>query len=259
VANNVSDLNSGGILLSDETGPTHDNLITGNSVHDNALDCGITLASHGPSPHADSKLPYGVFNNSIVNNNASNNGLIGAGAGIGIFAPGPGNLAYGNKVIGNTIVNNGLPGVTLHNHAAPPGAPDISLNDTMIIGNFISGNAADDADAATPGTAGINIYSVAPVYGTVIAQNTIQNEALGVVMNNPGNMEVHLNNLLGGGTGVTNLGKGTVNATMNFFGCAGGPGTTGCASVNGAAVVSSPSLSVPVGTAPPAGSPQGPQ
>ena len=62
-------------------GMTHDNLITGNSVHDNALDCGITLASHPPSPQAASKLPYGVFNNNVIGNTASRNGLVGRGRG----------------------------------------------------------------------------------------------------------------------------------------------------------------------------------
>ena len=90
------------------------------------------------------------------------------------------------------------------------------------MGNFISGNGADTEDAATPGTAGINVYSVAAVYQTQILENTVQNEAMDVVMNHPGGMDVHLNNLLGAGVGVANLGKGAVNATMNFFGCAGG-------------------------------------
>jgi parallel beta-helix repeat protein len=48
VRNEVED-NSGGVLLTDETGPNHDNLISGNSVHDNPFDCGITLASHPPA------------------------------------------------------------------------------------------------------------------------------------------------------------------------------------------------------------------
>jgi parallel beta-helix repeat protein len=253
VSNNEISQNSGGILMSDETGMTHDNLITGNSVHDNALDCGITLASHAPSPQATSKLPYGVFNNSIVGNTSSRNGLVGGGAGIGVFAPGPGNLAFGNKIIGNVITNNGLPGVTIHNHALVPGAPGINLNDTVIVGNYISGNAADAADAATSGPTGINIYSVAPVYGVIISQNTIVNEAIDVVMNNPGSMEVHMNNLLGGGIALQNLGKGSVNASMNFFGCPGGPGTTGC----GTAVGASPWLTAPVATAPSAGPARG--
>ena len=155
VSNNVVELNSGGILLSDETGMTHDNLITGNTVQLNAYDCGITLASHAPSPQATSKLPYGVFNNVIQGNVSADNGHAGSGgAGIGIFAPGPGNLNFGNRIVGNLILNNGHPGVTMHNHAAPPGAPGINLNDNVIVGNLISGNGADTADATTPGTDG---------------------------------------------------------------------------------------------------------
>jgi parallel beta-helix repeat protein len=255
VANNVVDLNSGGILLTDETGETYENMITSNSVRDNALDCGITLASHSPSPQASSKLPYGVFNNNIVGNQVIGNGGIGAGAGVGVFAPGPGNLAYGNKVIGNTIERNGLPGVTVHNHAAPPGAPGINLNGIVIMHNVISGNGADTEDATTPGTAGINIYSVAPVYATEILQNTITNEALDVVMNNPGAMDLHLNNLLGSGVGVANLGKGSVNAGMNFFGCAAGPGTSGCTTLMGSSISATPWSAGSVGpAAPPAGS-----
>ena len=257
VANNEVDLNSGGILLSDETGQTYENLITSNNVHDNALDCGITLASHAPSPKAASQAPYGVFSNNIVHNNASNNGRVGAGAGVGIFAPGPGNLAFSNRVIGNVLQNNGLPGVTIHNHAAVPGAPPANLNGNVIMGNLISGNAADTEDAATPGTAGINVYSVVPVYGTQILENTIENEALGVVMNNPGGMELHLNNLPASGVGIANLSKGTVDASMNYFGCAAGPGTTGCSTVNGPGVNSAPWLSMPVGSAPSTGSPKG--
>jgi len=241
VSNNVVEMNSGGILLSDETAQNYENLIIGNTVRDNALDCGITLASHAPSPQAASKLPYGVFNNNVIGNTSSNNGRVGGGAGVGIFAPGPGNMAYGNKVIGNTLVDNGQPGVTMHNHAAPAGAPPVNMNANVIEGNFISGNLADVQDAATSGPTGINVYSVAPIYGTQILGNTIENEAVDVVMNHPGGMQVHLNNLLGGGVGVANTGKGTIDGTLNYFGCASGPGTTGgCSSVTGNGVVSWP-------------------
>ena len=216
------------MLLTDETGSNHDNMIVGNNIHDNPFACGITMASHPPSPQSGSTLPYGVFDNTIARNTSESNGLgtPGAGAGIGIFAAGPGNFAFGNKVVSNTLRNNGLPGVTVHNHAAPPGAPGINLNDIVIIGNTISGNAADTADASTPGTAGINIYGVGPIYGLMITGNTIEGEANGVVINAPGSMDVHLNNFMVGTNGVSSSGKGIVNATMNYWGCAGGPGTT---------------------------------
>lgn len=48
VVRNESEHNSGGILITDETGPSHDNLISGNYVHDNPFACGVTMASHGP-------------------------------------------------------------------------------------------------------------------------------------------------------------------------------------------------------------------
>ena len=249
VSNNNVELNAGGILLTDETGVTYVNQITGNNVHDNSLDCGITLASHPPSPQASSTSPYGVVNNNIVGNTVTGNGVIGMGGGVGIYAPGPGNQAYGNQVIGNVIMNNGLPGVVVHNHAAPAGAPGVNLNALVIVGNYISGNGADTADATTPGTAGINIYGVAGIWATEIMQNTIVNEAYDVVMNNPGSMDVHMNNLLGSGAGVANTGKGGLDASANFFGCATGPGTTGCTTVSGPAV--SPAwLNASVPTAP---------
>lgn len=250
ISNNEIELNSGGVLLSDETGMTHDNLLTGNSVHDNALDCGITLASHAPSPQAASKLPYGVFNNSVVGNTSSGNGAIGQGAGVGIYAAGPGNLAFGNKVIGNVITNNGLPGVTIHNHASVAGAPPFNLNDTLIVGNYIAGNGADDADAATSGPTGINLYGVGAYYGTLISQNTIENEGVAIVMNNPGAVEIHMNNLMAN-FGVIDT-NGVVDATLNYFGCPEGPGAnaSGCAGVSGTPVSSSPWLKAPVATAP---------
>jgi hypothetical protein len=84
--------NSGGILLSDDTGATHHNLIIANLVRNNPFDCGITLASHPPASLTGSTSPLGVFRNTIANNYSSGNGLQvpGAGAGIGIFDSVPG-------------------------------------------------------------------------------------------------------------------------------------------------------------------------
>ncbi len=235
IANNIVKNNAGGILISDETGPTHDNVISGNTVTGNSYDCGITLASHPPAAMAGLKGPAGVYHNTIAGNTSTNNGtqVPGAGAGIGIFAPGPGNQNYGNVVINNIVSGNGLPGVTMHNHANVPHAPLANLNDNMIIGNQISGNAADTADAATPGPAGINIYSQVPVTGLVIVGNVIRNEQIDVAINTPsGGAMVRLNDLQGS-TGVDNLGSGTIDALQNYWGCAAGTGQTGCAGVIG--------------------------
>ena len=82
ISNNVIQNNAGGILITDDTGASYDNVISGNLVSNNPYDCGITLAAHGTT---------GVYNNTISGNQSLNNGLKlpGAGAGVGLFAPGP--------------------------------------------------------------------------------------------------------------------------------------------------------------------------
>ena len=82
-------------------------------------------------------------------------------------------------MINNRLMNNGLPGVAFHAYSTG-GAGEI-LNGNVIIGNQIAGNGADTEDAATPGTAGINIFGAYPIIGTVIARNVIDNQAYDVV------------------------------------------------------------------------------
>jgi hypothetical protein len=254
IANNIDEHNSGGILLSDDTGQTHNNLVTGNLVEDNALDCGITLASHPPAPH--STAPHnGVVHNTIAGNSSIHNGyeVPGAGAGVGIFSDGTGpGLNSGNVVIHNQLMNNGIPGVALHSHVGPasipPAKPD-NLSDNIIVGNFISGNGADKFDTATPGTTGINVNSgegASPIYGTIIAENVIENEDIAIAFNTPAQVNAHINNLINKSIGVDNLAKGTVDATENWWGCSGGPGVSGCSIVKGPGVVFDPWLFAPI-------------
>jgi parallel beta-helix repeat protein len=240
VADNTIENNAGGILLSDETGATHDNLISGNVARNNPFDCGITLASHPPASGSGS--PLGIVHNTIADNDSTHNGtqVPGAGAGVGIFTFLPGGTVSANVVINNRLRNNGLPGVAFHGHS-----PGENLNDNIIVGNQISGNGADTDDAATPGPTGINIFGISSITGTVISQNVIKDEADDIVANTPALVDVHLNILLGKQTGVDNLGTGTVNATENWWGCSGGPGAFGCASVSGPGVLFVPWLTNP--------------
>ena len=246
--------NAGGILLSDETGATHDNLITGNTARNNPFDCGITLASHPLYSALPSDTSRGVVNNTISGNESSGNGLAveGAGAGVGLFVAGgppPGGLqagleTAGNVVIGNRLTKNGLPGVAFHLHTAYTGQ---NLNNNLIADNYIASNGADTEDAATPGPTGINVFATeeATTTGTVIVQNVITDEQVDIAANTNGLIDAHLNNLLGKAIGVDNLGSGTVNATVNWWGCAKGPGAPGCTSVSRSNVVSTPFLTSP--------------
>lgn len=240
--------NAGGILLADDTGPTHDNQLIGNSVVRNTqADCGITLASHAP-------VTGGVFHNVIADNDSSNNG----GPGVGIFAPIPGTKAYGNIVKNNRLIGNNLPGVTMHNHVpnGTPGFPPVPavFDDNQIIGNVIADNAADTADAATSGPTGIHIYSVSPMSGTIITGNSIDREALDISINIPPVsgalpvVQIQLNNLKGGQrvVGLESINSGTsINARMNWWGCSNGPGAPGCTTISGSSVQFMPWLANP--------------
>lgn len=245
IMNNVVHHNAGGILVTDDTGATHDNVISGNVVRNNVPDCGITLPSHSGT---------GVFQNTVSNNLVADNG----GAGVGIFAPGPGTKTYANVIVGNRLTGNGQPGVTMHNHAAPgvggvpSAAPPVVFSDNVIVGNQISRNKHDLGDAATAGPTGINLFSLAPMPGTIIDDNFIFQEALDIAVKVPAasgstDIQVHLNDLLKP-VGLENNGAATVDATENWWGCAAGPDRPGCSSITGSGgVVFQPWLTRPTG------------
>lgn len=243
VADNVVTDNAGGILITDDSGASHDDVISGNSIERNiGGDCGITIPSHSGD---------GVYHNTVSDNDSSYN----SGPGVGIFAPGPGSKAYANVVIHNKLRGNGLPGVTMHNHAAPgvngvPAfLPPVVFNDNVIAGNEISENSQDFSDAATAGPTGINVYSLAPMTGTIITQNVIREEQLDIVIKVPGvgapAVQIHLNNFPQHDVGVQNAGTAQVDATQNWWGCSGGPGANGCATISGTGVLFVPWLSRP--------------
>jgi hypothetical protein len=130
----------------------------------------------------------------------------------------------------------------------------------MIIGNFIAGNLADLFDTATPGRVGININSGgvgSPVRGTIISQNVIRDEDVDIAVNTPAEIDIHLNDLLGGKVGVADVCAfdngagspvctGSIDATENYWGCPAGPGGPGCTTTSGSDILFTPWLHKPI-------------
>ncbi|MCW3005232.1 MAG: hypothetical protein JWQ20_4530 [Conexibacter sp.] len=173
--NNIHN-NVGGILITDETGPSHGNLIARNVTRDNVDDCGITLPSHNAMATTD-PTKAGVYDNTVVGNLSQGNG----GAGVGMFAPFPGAASYNNRVVRNTLLDNGEAGVAIHAHA--PGQ-DVAGN--VIVANTVAGNGVDpDADSGNP--VGIALLNADPATtpGEVIAANRISDEFWGIFINGP--------------------------------------------------------------------------
>jgi hypothetical protein len=241
VAFNDVEENAGGILMSDETDTSHDNIVTRNFVFNNAYNGGITLASHPVygSSSSSTKVASGVYDNVVSDNDSIHNGFGGAagGAGVGLLALGAGNRVFSNSITGNRLIGNSQAGIAVHNDAnfsstAAPPNPDV--NDNAIVGNYIAANGADPLASTTVPT-GISIFGLTPVVDLVVADNAIEFEGIDVAFNSGSNLNLHLNDLAGGGVGVANLNPlGQVNATEDWWGCPGGPGTPGCSTVAGA-------------------------
>ncbi len=153
IRGNLISRNSGGVLLTDETGPTDHNLIEGNIVTRNASDCGITVPGHNPHALNAAGKPQpsvaGVYDNVIAHNIVTANGLKGDGAGVLFANASAGTASYNNLVTGNYIAGNGLSGVTMHAHTVGPGQFE-DLSGNKIIGNVIGKNNIDGDTLDSP-------------------------------------------------------------------------------------------------------------
>jgi hypothetical protein len=195
VAGNDVENNLGGILLTDEFGPTSSNVISGNRSIRNSDDCGITLAGHSSAAVSPGTgLPTGaagVFDNLVEFNVSGDNGVAGQGAGILLGGGAPYAGVYGNVIRDNVARGNGLAGITIHQHLVG------DLNGNVIEHNDVSNDNLDGdfdfAAAAATETTGILVASgvppgpalppplvPGPITGTVIRDNSISAVKVGI-------------------------------------------------------------------------------
>jgi hypothetical protein len=176
--------NSGGVLLTDEFGPTHDNVVSDNLIKGNLTDCGVTVPGHNPSALDANGNPQpdvaGVYDNVIDGNVITGNGVIGEGAGVLFANATAGTASYDNLAIHNFIAGNGMAGVTMHAHPIAQGTFE-DLNGNRIIANVIgTNNINGDADANVIGdTVGILVLGDVPVK-VKIAHNRIFKNDYGI-------------------------------------------------------------------------------
>jgi nitrous oxidase accessory protein NosD len=187
VSDNFVNGNSGGVLLTDEFGPTHHNVIDHNTITNNAFDCGVTAPGHNPNALDSSGNPQpstaGVYDNVIEHNRITNNGLKGEGAGVLFANAGPGTASYDNLVAHNYIAGNELSGVTMHAHTLKPGQfEDLSGNRIVhnTIGKNNTGGDPLDGTAKDPSTTGILVFSGTVPVSVTIAHNRIRDNQYGV-------------------------------------------------------------------------------
>lgn len=187
VSHNVVTNNSGGVLLSDEFGPTHGNVISHNLVTKNLYDCGITAPGHNPNALDASGNPQptkaGVYSNTIAHNTITDNGTKGEGAGV-LFANAlAGTASYDNLVEYNYIAGNELSGVTMHAHTiAATAFEDLSGNKIThnTFGTNNTGGDSLDGSASDKQTTGILVFSAGTPVTVKITHNRFRKDAYGI-------------------------------------------------------------------------------
>ncbi len=202
VAGNRASGNGGGIYLTDEVGPNHNNRVIGNRVTNNSLQCGIILAGHVATLNVPSLTPNGtggVYKNLVAHNVVIANGTTSQGGGILLGGGAPLAAVYSNVITHNTAIGNGLAGVVIHQH----GPAD--LNNNVITGNRLSHNNVG-GDPDYPGftinftvnilvASGPAISGAGPITGTVITHNRLSNAQVGIwTLNTQGNQNTIAHN-----------------------------------------------------------------
>jgi hypothetical protein len=199
VSHNFVSGNEGGVLLTDEFGPTHGNVVSHNTITKNAFDCGVTAPGHNPNALDSSGTPQpskaGVYDNVIEHNKITDNGLKGEGAGVLFANATAGTASYDNLVEYNYIAGNELSGVTMHAHTLAPGTFE-DLSGNRIVHNTIGTNNVGgdplDNTASDKSTTGILVFSGTVPVTVTIAHNRISDNQYGVWLGTGGHVTATL-------------------------------------------------------------------
>jgi parallel beta-helix repeat protein len=190
VSHNTVKGNSGGILLSDELGPTYHNKVGHNVVLSNLWDCGVTVVGHSPHALDANGNPQpsvgGVYENVIFRNRIVGNGMRDEGAGVLFANAMAGTASYHNLVSHNFIEGNEMAGVTMHAHPIAAGTHE-NLSGNRVVGNTIGpNNLGGDPDAFDCAfscrshkllqTTGVLVYGAVPVTVRIAHNHINQNE-----------------------------------------------------------------------------------
>ncbi|MBV8930743.1 MAG: right-handed parallel beta-helix repeat-containing protein [Mycobacteriaceae bacterium] len=181
------------MLLTDEFGPTHDNVVEHNVITKNPFDCGVTVPGHNPFALDSSGHPQpsvaGDYDNVIRSNIITDNGLQGEGAGVLFANATAGTASYDNLIEGNYIAGNELSGVTMHAHTIAPGQFE-DLSGNQIVRNVIGQNNVGspeagpgdplDGNPTDPFTTGILVFSATVPVDVEIAHNVIFDNHYGI-------------------------------------------------------------------------------
>ena len=208
VSGNFVNANEGGVLLTDEFGPTHDNVVEDNVITGNPFDCGITVPGHNPNAldASGNRQPdvAGVYDNTIQHNIVTGNGFQGEGAGVLFANAGPGTASYDNVVRDNFIAANSLSGVTMHAHTLAPGQfEDLSGNEivdnvigTNNVGSTVAGpgDSLDGPPAQDFDTTGVLVFSASVPVQVDVSNNIIFNNTNGIWLGINGNVTATTDN-----------------------------------------------------------------
>ena len=138
------------------------NVITENSVKDNAVDCGIVLSAKNPGG--------GVSDNVI-----SGNTVTGGVGGIVVAGGASGPVSVTNNVVSKNVVTGGdLPGISLH--AFGPG----TISGTQLVGNVLSSNGVGSVSGKTTGIEIFAVPNVGTIAGTQVLKDSISGDYYGV-------------------------------------------------------------------------------